>query len=70
METGSSARKILELHQEGARHHNALPLPAAQLVRVAPQRILWLETGQAQTLLDQLLDRLARGSQPKLAHGW
>ena len=43
------------LEQQGPRHHDALALAAAQLVRIAAQDLLGTQTHRLQRLLDQSL---------------
>ena len=54
METGSSARMMLRLEDQRARHHDALTLAAAQLVRIAAQRLLRAQPDRLQRLLDHV----------------
>ena len=53
IDTGSSAMIRRGADQRRARHHDPLPLAAAQLVRVAAERLFRAQPDGLQRLLDQ-----------------
>src|SRR5262245_53387344 len=54
--------------QQGASHHDALPLATAQLMGVASESILRPQAGQPQALLDALPPFFLSPGQPELAN--
>ncbi len=53
IDTGSSATISRRSQQQRARHHDALPLTAGELVRIAAEDFLGPQADGAQCLLDQ-----------------
>jgi hypothetical protein len=67
IETGSSATiRQARLQQEGTRQHNALPLSAAELVRVFAQDLVGPQPHHFEALLHELLRLILAPSQMEL----
>ena len=69
IETGSSAMMMRGLEQQGAGDHDALALAAAQLVRIAPERLFGAQADAVQRLFDQLPALRPDFASPNLAMG-
>src|SRR5690349_8975143 len=57
------------MQQQGPRNHDALALSATQLVRIAPERVLWSQAGKPQALLDLPSRVVACAREAELADG-